>query len=134
MRAAFRSASRRGNQGFPERRLCRPLTARLGGGPDGPALAWRVLWTRGAARACLVVVEHEQAHGGRQIAFATIRRDGRQEIRQRPAALRRDVLQPLPKRVLEADARLVASNHDRSFYHWGLHLLILCVHWEHVLR
>ena len=62
------------------------------------------------------VVEHEQADRGRQVALLTIGVDLANHLGQRHAALVGNLLHAVPERLFEADAGLVAANHDRALH------------------
>src|ERR1051326_4703253 len=62
-----------------------------------------------------VIVEDEQANRRGQIALAPAAVDRGDEIGQGHVPDRCDLFQPLPERILEADAGLVSGDHDRSF-------------------
>jgi hypothetical protein len=68
-----------------------------------------------------ILPEHEQADRRRQIAVLPIAIDRRDKVGQGQVALVRDLLEPLPERILKADTRLVASDDDRPLYDWRFH-------------
>src|SRR6266478_3902472 len=69
--------------------------------------------------AVLEVVEHEQADRRRQIALLAGSVDLANQLGQRHAACRRNLLHAVPERRLETDARLVAADHDRPLHDGG---------------
>src|SRR5258707_478052 len=73
--------------------------------------------------AVLEVVEHEQADRRRQIALLAGTVDLANQLGQRHAACRRNLLPAVPERRLETERRLVAADHDpplraRAFLQW----------------
>ncbi len=62
------------------------------------------------------VVEDEQADRGRQVAVVTIGVDLANQLGERHAALVGNLLHAIPERLFEADAGLVAANHDRALH------------------
>src|SRR5258708_34866096 len=64
-----------------------------------------------------VEIQNKQAQARRQIALLALHVDRRHEMRQGRAASDRDLLERLPKRILETDAGLVAGNHDGTLDH-----------------
>src|SRR5262249_1741113 len=68
-----------------------------------------------------IEVEHEQANRRRQVAVLPLGIDRGDEVRQGHVAPAGDLLEPLPERILEADAGLVTSDDngaldDRRFH------------------
>ena len=59
-----------------------------------------------------IEIEHEQPNGGRQIRMLPRGIDPRHQARQSEVVLDRDLPQCGPKRILEADAGLVARDND----------------------
>src|SRR5258708_6946791 len=64
-----------------------------------------------------VEIQNKQAQARRQIALLALHVDRRHEMRQGRTAADRDLLERLPKRILETDAGLVAGNHDGTLDH-----------------
>lgn len=66
-------------------------------------------------RLFLVAIEHEKPNGRRQVAVPALRTDHCNNCGQEHIAAPRDFLEPIPERIFETDARLVAINDDRAF-------------------
>src|SRR5712672_1170368 len=74
----------------------------------------RALRARRRADHRAIMIEHEQANGRRQIAGRAPGIDGGNHFGQGDVALRRDLLESLPKCIFEADAGLVTRDDDRA--------------------
>ena len=62
--------------------------------------------------AVLVIIEYEQSNSRREVAVLAFGIDRGDQISQRHLAARSYILQSSPERVLKADTRLVAPDHD----------------------
>src|SRR5262249_57050133 len=60
-------------------------------------------------------IEHEQANRRRQVAVLPLGIDRGDEVRQGHVAPAGDLLEPLPERILEADAGFVTSDDNGAF-------------------
>jgi hypothetical protein len=63
-----------------------------------------------------IVIQHKQPDCRRQIAVPALRIDTRNKIRQRYAALIRDLLEAFPESILKAHACLVSRDDNRSLH------------------
>jgi hypothetical protein len=75
-----------------------------------------------------VVVEHKQPNGRRQVGMASVGVNARDKFRCGHPTLLGSLDQSFPELILNAHARLVASNDDRALHHhrfhglsWGFH-------------
>src|SRR5262249_40222780 len=62
-----------------------------------------------------IEIEHEQANRRRQVAVLPLGIDRGDEVRQGHVAPGGDLLEPLPERILEADAGFVTSDDNGAF-------------------
>ena len=69
------------------------------------------------------MTEHEQPNCGRQVSETALPVNRGEQLRNRFASVVRDVFERTPKRVLEADAGLMAIDHNGSFHDCRFHCI-----------